>query len=565
MELRLLIAFVLMGLVLFVTPYFYKPPAGPKRTTPPATPAQAAQVAKPPQAQTQAPAQPATAAAAAPAPGQVSAAKEEIFTIDTALYRIQFSNRGAVATDWVLKKYLDSRGKPLELVNTSALSKVPAPFAVIYKNGQQAADLNSALFQATPSPDGFGIDYKYSDGKTVCSKSFRFDKNSYLSRVTSEVSQNGAGVPHLLEWRGGFGDISVLNRQSAQQVVYFDLSDSKLNVHNAGAAKNGTVTAAGDYSFAGLEDPFFAALVLPKTGTTVEVQTYKDDLLPPNAAKDAKQEQFIGVGVGGDAVNNFQLFVGPKDIDILKQVDARLPQLIDWGWFWFIAKPLFLVMHWMNDHMVHNYGWSIVLITVAINVLILPLRLSSMKSAKKMQSLQPEIKRINAKYKDVGLRDPRKAEQNQEVMDLYKKHGVNPMGGCFPMLIQLPILYAFYRVLAVTIELRGAHWLWVTDLSQPESLPIHILPLVMIVSQFMMQKMTPNPTADPAQAKMMMFMPLMFGFFFYNMSSGLVLYWLTSNLVGIAQQWVMNRTMPAPAPVVAAPQKTTPKRKSGRG
>jgi YidC/Oxa1 family membrane protein insertase len=133
------------------------------------------------------------------------------------------------------------------------------------------------------------------------------------------------------------------------------------------------------------------------------------------------------------------------------------------------------------------------------------------------------------------------------------------------MFIQLPILYAFYKVLAVTIELRGAHWLWVPDLSQPESLPIHVLPLVMIVSQFLMQKMTPNPTADPAQAKMMMFMPLMFGFFFYNMSSGLVLYWLTSNLVGIAQQWLINRTMPAPAPVVAAPPKTAPKRKSGRG
>ncbi len=131
-------------------------------------------------------------------------------------------------------------------------------------------------------------------------------------------------------------------------------------------------------------------------------------------------------------------------------------------------------------------------------------------------------------------------------MELYKKEGVNPMGGCLPMLIQLPILYAFYKVLNVTIELRGAHWLWVTDLSQPEKLPIHILPLIMIVSQFVMQKMTPNPGMDPSQAKMMMFMPLMFGFFFYNFSSGLVLYWLTSNLVGIVQQWMVNRTMPAP-------------------
>ena len=159
-----------------------------------------------------------------------------------------------------------------------------------------------------------------------------------------------------------------------------------------------------------------------------------------------------------------------------------------------------------------------------------------MKSQRKMQRLQPQIAAINAKYKGLSLRDPKKAEQNQEMMELYKKEGVNPMGGCLPMLVQLPIL----RVLqgsGVTIELRGAHWLWVTDLSQPEQLAIHVLPLVMIVSQFILQKMTPIPGMDPWQAKMMLFMPLMFGFLFYNFSSGLVLYWLTSNLVGIAQQW----------------------------
>ncbi len=214
--------------------------------------------------------------------------------------------------------------------------------------------------------------------------------------------------------------------------------------------------------------------------------------------------------------------------------------------------------------MLHNYGWSIVVITIVINILLLPLRFTSMKSAKKMQALQPQIKAINAKYKDVGMRDPRKAEQNQEVMALYKKHGVNPMGGCLPMLIQLPILYAFYKVLNVTVELRGASWLWVPDLSQPESLPIHLLPLIMIVSQFWMQKMTPNPGADPSQAKMMRFMPLLFGCFFYNMSSGLVLYWLTGNLVGILQQWLMNRSTPAPAPI-AAPAKNVPAKRNPKG
>ncbi|HEX6894326.1 MAG TPA: membrane protein insertase YidC, partial [Bryobacteraceae bacterium] len=164
---------------------------------------------------------------------------------------------------------------------------------------------------------------------------------------------------------------------------------------------------------------------------------------------------------------------------------------------------------------------------------------------------------INAKYKGLSLRDPKKAQQNQEVMDLYKKEGVNPMGGCLPMLIQLPLIYAFYKVLAVAIELRGAHWLWVTDLSQPEQLAIRVLPIVMIITQFVSQKMTPTPGVDPAQARMMMFMPLMFGFLFYNMAAGVVLYWLTSNLVGILTQWMINKTMPPP-PV---PAKVTPKKK----
>jgi YidC/Oxa1 family membrane protein insertase len=197
-------------------------------------------------------------------------------------------------------------------------------------------------------------------------------------------------------------------------------------------------------------------------------------------------------------------------------------------------------------------------VTVAISILLLPLRFSSMKSAKKMQTLQPQIAAINAKYKNVSLRDPRNAEKNQEVMALYKKHGVNPVGGCLPMLIQLPFFYAFYKVLAVAIELRGAPWLWVSDLSQPEHLPVRLLPTVMIVTQFFMQKMTPNPTADPSQQKMMMFMPLILGFFFYYQSSGLVLYYLTSNLVGIGTQYFINRLSAAPTPqpaVAGSPKK----------
>jgi len=279
-----------------------------------------------------------------------------------------------------------------------------------------------------------------------------------------------------------------------------------------------------------------------------------------------KEDPHVGVAIGGGWRQQFRLFTGPKDVDLLRSVDPRLEQVVDWGWFGFLAKPLFLTLSWTNDRVVHNYGWSIVMVTVLINFVLLPLRLKSMKSMKKMQALQPEIAVIQAKYKGLSLRDPKKAQQNQEMMALYKKHGVNPMGGCLPMVLQIPFFIAFYKVLMVAIEMRGANWLWVTDLSQPEHLPIRILPVAMVISQFVMQKMTPTTSADPTQRKMMLFMPLVFGFMFYQFQSGLVLYWLASNSVGIAQQWLINKMTPAAAVLAPAPApaKTTP-RKGGRG
>jgi YidC/Oxa1 family membrane protein insertase len=538
MEVRLIIAFVLMGIVLFISPLIFGPPPAPPRPTKP-----------PPVESTQSPEEPKKPDAPKPeAPEQTAGATSEfvgpreapkIVTVDTRLYVVKLSNEGGVVKSWVLKEHKDSEGKRLELVNQAALeAKKPAPFSIMNQDGKEA-ELNKAIFSTTQSDDKLTVSFNYSDGVTQCTKTFQFRKNSYLSTVTTEVKQNGKSLPHMLEWRGGFGDLKVLNRQMVEQSVYFDLNNNKLLLHGASSPAD----EHGLYSFAGLQDTYFAALLLPETKEPIEVKTFKDDIVP---VKDAPAEPYVGVAVGDGDKNDFTVFVGPKAVDILNTIDSRLTQLIDWGWFWFFAKPLFYSLHWLNDHVLHSYGWSIVIVTIFINILLLPLRFKSMKSAKKMQALQPQIKAINAKYKDVGMRDPRKAEQNQEIMELYKKNGVNPMGGCLPMLIQLPILYAFYKVLNVTVELRGASWLWVGDLSQPESLPLHILPIVMIITQFMMQKMTPSPGADASQAKMMRFMPLIFGFFFYNMSSGLVLYWLTGNLVGIVQQWLMNKRTPAP-------------------
>ncbi len=555
-EHRLLIAFILMGAVLFLTPYFYTDQ----------TPAPAA---KKPEAAAAKPATPApkpvlspdvSAAAAAPAESApLAAEKEETFVLDTDVCRVEFTNRGATIKSWTLKKYLDGGKKPLELVNVTAAPKAGNPLSLVFRGQKPSVDLNAALYAVKPQPDRLGVDFEFSSGRTRVKKSFRFRKDSYLSQVTSEVFEGGVAVPHLLAWRGGFGDLSVLNAVGTQHSIYFDSASNKLEVNEAKAAKDGPALVAGTFSFAGIEDTFFAAVFLPAGNGSLEMLTISDQV----ATKfEPKEDSFVGAAVGGEGRNTLSLFVGPKDIDILRTVNPKLEQMVDFGWFGFIAKPLFLAVHWISEHYTRNYGWAIVLVTVFINFALFPLKLTSMKSMKKMQALQPQIAAINAKYKSVGIRDPKKQEQNQEVMALYKVHGVNPMGGCVPMVLQIPFFIAFYKVLSVAIEMRHASWLWVGDLSAPETLPIHILPIAMIASQFVMQKMTPATGGDPAQQKMMLFMPLVFGFMFYNMSSGLVLYWLTGNLVGIAQQLFFNKTATASAAVQSV--EVTKKKKFGK-
>ncbi len=552
METRLLIAFVLMGVVLLVSQYFIKPAPAPVANKAVATEAVAtkddaaksAQAAVPPAVEKPEAVIPSSAKQkAAEVASEVKAGSEETVTVDTRHYRVVFSNRGAVVRSWVLKDYKDHGGKPLDLVYQPSLNRVPAPFSVAFKGQAPVTDPNTALFQTQRTDGGLGVSFEFSDGRALTRKTFRFEPDGYLIAVTSEVVQNGVAVPHSLTWRGGFGDPAVPKPVSVQHAIYFDLPNDKLQTKSASDAKNGPIAAGGQFSFVGIEDSYFTAAFLPGDGAVVDQTTYADAV----ADAEGKDEKRVGVGVGGAGLNSLSLFVGPKDGDLLKMVNPKLANVVDWGWFGVLAKPLFVALNWTTGHVVHNYGWAIVLVTLAINILLFPLKISSLKSSKKMQSLQPQIKAINEKYKGLSMKDPRKTEQNQEVMDLYKKNGVNPVGGCLPMLLQMPFLYAFYKVLGVSIEMRGANWLWVGDLSQPETLAIHLLPILLVITQFAMQKMTPSPGVDPTQQKMMMFMPLMFGYMFYFASAGLVLYWLTGNVVAIVQQWLLNKSMSAPA------------------
>ena len=546
-ETRLLLAFVLVGIVLVSWNYIYKPPV------PPVTPAATSQTQIPaPAAAADNTPKPAAPTPAVEVPGQIQASQAEEFDVETDLYKVRFSNQGAVVRSWVLKKYKDSKGQPLELVNTRALSKVPAPFALAFRNQTPANDPNKALFKVEHAEDNLGVTFEYSDGRTATKKSFKFMPNSYLVEVTSQVVDNGVLIPHEFTWRGGFGDQTIPNPAGVEDVPYYDEANSKLVQNALKTADKGPVTTSGQYSFAGIEDSYFAAVVLPTAaGGGLELTTYSDPV--PNAS--GADEKRIGVGVGGSGLNAFNAFIGPKDSDILKSVNPKLDQLIDWGrWFGFIAKPLFWILTWTAKHVTgENFGWAIIVTTIAINMVLFPLRFSSMKSSKKMQALQPQIAAITAKYKELPMRDPRKQDQQAEMMELYKKNGVNPVGGCVPMLIQLPFLIGYYTVLRVAIDMRGASWLWVHDLSQPETLAIHLLPVLMVATQFLQQKMTPSPGMDPAQQKMMLFMPLVLGYIFYYQSAGLVLYYMTGGLVGIAQQWLLNRGTPPQVEIIPAP------------
>jgi YidC/Oxa1 family membrane protein insertase len=234
-----------------------------------------------------------------------------------------------------------------------------------------------------------------------------------------------------------------------------------------------------------------------------------------------------------------RVYAGPKQQDWLSKADPQLGATLDYGYFEFIAKPLVYLLLWIHGY-IGNFGWSIVLLTIVINLVLFPLRLKQQVSMVKMQKIQPKMRRLQDQYKKLKATDPRRAQVQSEMMGLYKEHGVNPMGGCLPLLLQMPLLFGFYSALAYSIELRRAPWIfWIKDLSQYD--PYYVIPILMAVAMIIQQKLTPTANLDPAQAKMMMLMPLMMTFMFLWYSSGLALYWLTGSVIGIVQQVFMNK------------------------
>jgi YidC/Oxa1 family membrane protein insertase len=495
-----------------------------------------------------------------PASAPLQAVSESETVIENNVYRIVFTNRGGRVKSWVLKKYTDDKGGPLELVNTAAAEKYGYPLTLWTYDETLRNKLNSVLYVTTlpqsarqdgaPATAPAEITFAYDDGDVSVQKSYKFDRDSYVVGARTSVAVKGAQVTAFPMWPAGFGGDTTGPQYATGQIVYqYDNKVERLAIKKI----SGGGTLPGPFHWAGASDQYFAAVFLPQDPQNAAMVTLRNALEIPHGGSDTKQMD--KVDVLGAAVGNLKgptdvrLYVGPKALSDLESVavpgitgaDPDLRAIIDFGWLGIIARPLFLWLKWMYSHIVANWGWAILLQTLVINLALLPLRLSQMKSMLKMQRVAPQIKSIQEKYKKYSLRDPKKAEMNEEISALYKKEGVNPAGGCLPLLIQMPFLFAYYRMLNVAMDLRHAPWMWIHDLSAPD--PWHILPVAIIITMLIMQRMTPQAGMDPAQQKMMnIMMPGMLGLMSWNLPAGLGLYWSAGQLIGIVQQSVMNRT-----------------------
>ncbi len=518
-----------------------------------------------------APGQPSQSQAATPT---ITAALETQTTIENEQYKIVFTNRGAQIDHWILKKYVDSAGKPLDMVQPQLAKDFGFPLSFFTYEPALTTQLNQALYQvsasgAQPSATGYAVapqtnalTFHYASGNLDVVKTVRFD-SSYVITVEAEVKRNGAPVRALIAWPSGLGDMEEFLPASSTRSSIRTSALSQFAWSVDGKQSSESVTKVGNdatldepYGYAAVSDLYFASAFLPDVPDRASVVTLHNtvdlpgDLSNPNSA--TKPAHVLGLAVGDTSGDTrLRLFAGPKAMDIVTSIHAigangkadgqSLEPLIQFGWLTVIAKPLYLALRFLYEHGVGNWGWSIIIVTVIFNLLMLPTRFMMMKSSLKMMRIQPKVDALKKRYAHLKPTDPKKAEMNAEMMDLYKTEGVNMYGSCLPLLIQSPLFFAYFRVLQNSVELRQAHWFWLTDLSSPD--PMHILPIIIIISMFFTQYITPAPGQDPAQRRMLaIMMPVMFGFMLWHYASGLALYWGTGNLINLAIQLGINQS-----------------------
>jgi YidC/Oxa1 family membrane protein insertase len=474
-------------------------------------------------------------------------------TVETGLYAAVFSGSGPQIKSFQLKEYRsklekDSPLKELIQVNNKDGYGVSLGFLgenipniewASYKVNRQnivvkAADQPESLIYEWESPQGIGVRTEflfYADRYEIGLSVTVANKSDYI--IDDTLLFNLAHMPQEMRRSyGSFEGMALLLGNKLEEV-----KESKIQGKQF----------LGQISWIAYEEPYFMTAIISENDKKA---TAKGAVLPEGEIRISYIPPPFNLGKGQSITKTFTLYLGPRDLYILKSVNKNLAKAVNFGWFDVIAKPLLVALRFFNQYL-SNYGLSIILLTILIKILFWPLTRKSYQSMKEMRKLQPMMAKIREKYKN------NKQEMNKQLMGLYKTYKINPMGGCLPMVVQIPVFFAFYRILPNSIELRHAPFvLWINDLSAPERLfsfpftiplmappyGIPILTLLMGASMFLQQKMTPM-TGDPAQAKMMMLLPIVFTFLFINFPSGLVLYWLVNNILSIAQQYRINRQL----------------------
>jgi YidC/Oxa1 family membrane protein insertase len=502
----------------------------------------------------------------------IAAAAETETTVENEMYKIVFTNRGAQVKHWFLKKYTDTSGKPLDMVQPQLATRFGYLLSFFTYDSSLTGQLNQALYQVTTSGTQTStgqllapatLTFHYAQNGVEAVKTFHFD-TSYVIDIDARIQRNGQPVRALVAWPAGLGDMEEFLPSSQTRSPLPTPSQIVWSVDGkqetvAAAKVSGNATLEQPFQYAAITDLYFAAAFLPDNPSDATLVTLHhsvelaSDLSNPSSQK--KADSVLGLAMGGaGGETRLRLYAGPKQLEVLKTIRAMGPDgkpdgptlepLIQYGMWTVIAKPLYLALRFLRNALgsgAYNWGWAIIIITVIFNLVLLPTRFMMMKSSLKMMRIQPKVEALKKHYAHLKVNDPKRAEMNTEMMQLYKDEGVNMYGGCLPMLLQMPLFFAYYKVLLNAVELRQAHWFWLSDLSAPD--PLHILPALIIVTMFLVQYITPSPGMDPTQRRMMAFMmPVFMGFILWHYASGLALYWITGNIINLAIQIGINQS-----------------------
>ena len=474
---------------------------------------------------------------------------EKLLVINTGVTTITLTNRGATPVGYILNKYHDSEQRDIDLhfdydkrlaelskeedkPDLGKAKKYPL-LGLAFGRAEFSDKINKAYYTASEGLDEvlvsdapYLVSYRYRDGSGVeIIKKYTFRPNSYHFDFSITVLSTPEWGPfdYELVWFG-LGDEPTDLASIYSYIGPIALANGN-RLADAPDEDKKSISYKGDVPWVALTNRYFAAIGLPEKPDDQDVTTrYLDDL-------NHSIEWKLQATLTKEPVN-FSFFLGPKLHSILGEYDNGIYSIIDYGWFDVIAKPLYWTMEYFYTQ-TGNWGWSIILLTILVKIIFFPLSQKGFKSMQKMQRVQPHLKRLQELYKDD------KEKLNVAMMELYKEHKVNPLGGCLPMILQIPIFFALYKVLLESIEIKGAGFiLWIEDMGQKD--PYYITPVLMGVTMFIQQWMTPA-VGDPTQRKVMMAMPVIFTFLFLSFPSGLVIYWLVNNILTIIQQWVIRR------------------------